>query len=241
MTFSFSKKRAAAAVLDELPGPWDARIGCDESGKGDYFGPLVTAAVRVDESLARQFAALGVRDSKKNSDAANAALADRIKALAGPERHCLTVVEPAEYNVLHARTGNLNKMLAWAHVETLGRLLEHGDCPLAVVDKFGADHFVEEALAAYGRRLGRRPDLALRQIVRGERDLAVAAASILARAGFVGGLKAISVSLGYELRKGASAEVDALAARIWREQGRETLASAAKMHFANTKKAQARL
>ena len=40
-------------------------IGTDESGKGDFFGPLVIAGVLVDEKNAQHFLNLGIKDSKK--------------------------------------------------------------------------------------------------------------------------------------------------------------------------------
>ncbi len=43
-------------------------IGVDESGKGDFFGPLVIAALLAPDDRIPELTALGVRDSKKLTD-----------------------------------------------------------------------------------------------------------------------------------------------------------------------------
>jgi len=206
------------------PTVTEARIGTDESGKGDYFGPLVVAAVcvrgRDDE---KTLAAMGVRDSKTLADGKVAALAERI-------RHDFTAavvaIGPARYNDLYARIGNLNRLLAWGHARALEDLLTA--CPtveFAVTDKFGDESYVERALMERGRRI------TLIQKVRGEEDLAVAAASIVARAGFLERLARLAVRAGMPLPKGAGAPVEAAARSFARERGLEALHEVAKVHF----------
>src|SRR5437762_14381204 len=59
------------------PEMFEPHFGVDESGKGDFFGPLVIAGVYVDRGIARRLIDAGVQDSKRiGSDARIRALAD---------------------------------------------------------------------------------------------------------------------------------------------------------------------
>ena len=215
----------------DLPrdAPW---CGVDESGKGDYFGPLVSAAVTVTPAVAAELAALGVQDSKKLSDPRVRRLAPEIRRRAAWAR---TEVAPPRYNTFYAelrREGKrLNQMLAWAHVRSIAAVIARGPAPAyAIVDQF-ADARVVERAAETGAR-----DLRIVQFPKAEADVAVAAASILAREAFLDWLAAAGERVGVTLPKGASPQVVAAARQIVAEGGEETLASVAKLHFATTER-----
>lgn len=217
-------------AVEEKPEQFEPHAGIDESGKGDYFGPLVIACAYTDEASAKALLAAGVADSKTiKNDKRIAVLADIIRReCAG--RYSVVALGPETYNRLYASFGNLNRLLAWGHARALENLLEMvPDCPRALADQFAASE--STVLRALGER-GRR--LRLEQQHRAEADVAVAAASILARAEFVRRLALLGESLGVVLPKGASAAVLACAKDIAVKGGRDALAKVAKMHFKTT-------
>jgi ribonuclease HIII len=175
--------------------PIHTRIGIDESGKGDYFGPLVIAAVYVDVQTEAELKALGVRDSKRLKDEQMRSMAEAIKHLC---QHAVVAISPKRYNELYSTIRHLNRMLAWGHARALENLLEQVDCPVAIADQFGDASFLRNALLQKGRHIQ------LQQRPRAEDDLAVAAASILARVEFVQRLESLGHQIGHSLPKGAS-------------------------------------
>jgi ribonuclease HIII len=209
-----------------FPAP-GGRIGTDESGKGDYFGPLVIAAFHLPEGQDGVLLELGVRDSKKLSDNR---CRDISEALRAGYKHAIIVIGPEKYNELHARMRNLNKMLAWGHARAIENVLAAVPCGRAVTDQFGDERLVREALLAQGRTIE------LIQRPRGEEDPAVAAASILARAEFLRRLQALGREWGMDLPKGAGPPVEAAAVRFVRTHGRDALTRAAKTHFKTTER-----
>ncbi len=203
-----------------------AKIGCDESGKGDYFGPLVIAAAYVDAQNETRLHSLGVRDSKMLTDARMMTMAEEIKKLCP---HMVVPIEPQRYNELYAKTGNLNRLLAWGHAWTLEQLLEKAPCQLAIIDQFGDPSYILNALREKGRQI------TIEQRTHAEEDIAVAAASILARARFVQILEQLSKTAGETLPKGASdPAIVAVGHRIAARLGKERLAEFAKLHFKTT-------
>jgi ribonuclease HIII len=207
-----------------------AHAGIDESGKGDYFGPLVIAAAYVTEKTEPILRKMGVRDSKTiSSDAAIRSLAERIRRTVDGA-FALVIVGPTAYNRMYANIGNLNRLLAWGHARALENLLEKApECRAAISDKFGNESLIERALLEKGRTVK------LTQIVKGERDLAVAAASILARDGFVRKIDALGKEIGIVLPKGAGPEVLRVGREIVRSRGSDALGPVAKLHFKTTK------
>jgi len=214
------------------------RIGVDESGKGDFFGPLCIAGVYVNESVIKAWADLGVRDSKNiSSDTKISDLAEKIRKTPG----CVTTVVPIgneAYNRLYAKMKSVNAMLAWGHARVIENLLgqRHRMNPVpvkAISDQFAASKSViEKALMAQGK------ELQLVQRHKAEEDIAVAAASILARDEFVKGLAKLEKQFEVELPKGASAAVDAAAKKFVEERGAENLGQISKMHFRTALRAQ---
>ncbi len=203
------------------------RIGTDESGKGDYFGPLVVAGVYIDETDEGYIRGLGVKDSKKLSD-------NRVKELAKAIKkefiYSVVTIYPPRYNELWRKFKNLNKILAWGHARVIENILHKVSCSKAIADKFGNEKFIKEALMKKGKKIH------LEQREKGEEDLAVACASILARAGYLEGLEKISRTYKINLPKGSSQEVVNFAKKIFSENPSIPLTELAKEHFKITKK-----
>ena len=170
-------------------------IGTDESGKGDYFGPLVTAGVFLPEGQDEVLREFGVRDSKRISDGRIREIA---KVIVRGYKHSIVAIGPEKYNELYQKLRNLNKILAWAHSRVIENILEEVPCPLVITDQFGDKLFVMNALMERGR------NVELVQKTSAEEDLAVAAASILARNEFLKRLFLLSQDIGVDLPKGSS-------------------------------------
>ncbi|MDY0231839.1 MAG: ribonuclease HIII [Candidatus Saccharicenans sp.] len=207
--------------------PEAGHIGTDESGKGDFFGPLVVAGFFMPEGQEEVLKELGIRDSKKLSD-------NRVLELASTLRKAYTcsvvAIGPERYNELYNNLRNLNRILAWGHARAIENILEKVNCKTALTDQFGDEHFVRQALLKKGRNIN------LVQKTRAEEDLAVAAASILARAKFLLKLKDMSEEYGIELPKGASPMVEEVGVKLVKQYGPEILDRVAKKHFKTTQK-----
>jgi ribonuclease HIII len=210
------------------PEFFEPHIGVDESGKGDFFGPLVIAGAYIDTDVARQLNELGVMDSKRiSSDAKIAKIAASLRKLRGLAFEVIQI-NPTRYNELYSKFGNLNRLLAWGHAKVIENLLERvPDCPRAVSDQFANPAVLRRALQEKAQ------SIELVQRTKAESDPAVAAASILARDAFVQWMKKTGLEQGFEdgLPKGASAAVKKAAARIAGTGGSQGLAQVAKMHF----------
>ncbi len=220
-------KSAGSTVEPVLPDAacW---VGSDESGKGDYFGPLVVAAVALTAQNWRVLVELGVQDSKNLTDARATALAGEIRA-AFP--HEVVVILPRRYNELWTKFGNVNRLLAWAHARAIENVIERApEATAAVADQFGDESLIRDALFKRGRAVR------LVQMARAERDPAVAAASILARAEFLRRLDQLGRGAGVRLPKGASAAVEAVARTLVAARGPGVLDEVAKKHFKTTQR-----
>jgi ribonuclease HIII len=216
------KKQKSEGIVGSGP-----RIGTDESGKGDYFGPLVIAGVYVDEKTESKLVELGVKDSKKISDPVILKLEEQIKALCP---YSVVFIGPERYNTLYQKIKNLNRLLAWGHARVIENLLQKVDCHKAITDQFGDESLVKNSLMDLGKAIE------LEQRPRAEADPAVAAASIIARAEFVRRLEMLSEEAGEKLPKGAGSVVDQVARRIYQQKGIDGLTKIAKTHFATTAK-----
>lgn len=228
---------AVPVVEEALPEDIVAtRLGSDEVGKGDYFGPLIIVAAYVDPVHLPEMRQLGVTDSKKLGD-------DRIRRLAGMLSefidHVVLTLEPEAYNARYAVVRNVNRLLAEMHAKALSELLQRHPSEGVVVDRFGDERDMLDAFADLGiRTRGPRYPNALRvhQVVQGERHPAVAAASIIARARFLAGLQQCVEACASDLPKGAGEVVDNAARRVVAIGGRELLGKVAKLHFRNTQR-----
>jgi ribonuclease HIII len=214
------------------------RFGIDESGKGDFFGPLCVAGVYVNESVVKAWLNSGIRDSKNiSSDKRISELAKTIRETPG----CVTTVVPIgneAYNRLYASMRSVNKLLAWGHARVIENLMgqRHRMDPLpvrAISDQFASS---KETVSGALMTLGREIELLQRH--RAEEDLAVAAASILARDEFVTRLTRLEKQFTMKLPKGASAAVDTAAKEFVANHGAANLPRVAKMHFRTAYRAQ---
>src|SRR4030095_11431378 len=208
------------------PEMFQPHFGVDESGKGDFFGPLVIAGVYVDRGIARKLLDAGVVDSKRiGSDARIRALADTIR------KSSLDLVEtvligPPKYNELYEKFGNLNKLLGWGHARVIENLLaKKPDCPRALSDQFADASVVEQALLRHGRKIE------IEQRPRAEWDIAAAAASILPGEAFINWLEHKGKEMGLRLDRGVSANVKETAKKLVEASGPDVLRSVAKIHF----------
>ena len=211
------------------PEMFQPHFGIDESGKGDYFGPLVIAGVYTDLESTRALMEAGVMDSKRVSSR------DRIVNLSGIIRRTqgvkvsVILVGPKRYNELYERFANLNELLAWGHAKVIKELSELvPGCPRALSDQFANPRVLERALAR------QEVNVKLQQRTKGESDVAVAAASILAREAFVRWIEKASETWGLALPLGAGAPVLASGRDFIALHGRERLAEVAKFHFKTT-------
>jgi ribonuclease HIII len=201
-----------------------ARVGCDETGKGDYFGPLVVCAVLLEPGQEEELRKAGVMDSKRLSDERVGRLAP---ALQGRYAYVVELLDPPEYNAAYARARNLNEVLADLHAKAIRRLAYPG-CDV-LVDQFADPGLLERRLQGL--------DIRLRQAPRAEVEMAVAAASVIARAVFLERLAALSSEHGVDLHKGAGEPVDKAVRRFVEIHGAGALPKVAKMHFKNTSRA----
>ncbi len=214
-----------AAPREELSVP---TVGSDESGKGDFLGPLVVAAVLVRPGQEEVLRTLGVRDSKTMSDAE---VAEAAPLMRDGFPSAVVLVPPVRYNELHGKFGrNLNRLLAWAHARAIEDVLERPDAADAsalVVDRFASGDTLRSAL------LPRAGALPLDERPRAEAHPSVAAASVVARGAFLDALRRLGSECGVRLAKGAGPPADAAARRVVARGGRALLATVAKMHFKN--------
>ena len=208
------------------PEMFQPHFGVDESGKGDFFGPLVIAGVYVDRGIARELLDADVVDSERiGSDARIRALADTIR------KSSLNIVEtvligPSKYNELYEKFGNLNKLLGWGHARVIENLLaKKPDCRRALSDQFADARVVEQSLLRHGRKIE------IEQRPRAESDIAVAAASILAREAFINWLERKGREIGLRLERGVSAGVKENAKKLVETNGPGALRGVAKVHF----------
>jgi ribonuclease HIII len=208
------------------PEMFEPHFGIDESGKGDFFGPLVIAGVYVDREIARKFMEAGIQDSKRiGSDKRIRDLADIIRKTPGAVGDTVTV-GPERYNDLYEKFGNLNSLLGWGHARVIENLLERKpDCPRALSDKFADASVIEKALLKHGQAIK------LEQRTKAESDLAVAAASILAREAFIDWLERHGKAMGVKLGRGVSNDVKDAARKIAENGGPTALRKVAKLHF----------
>src|SRR6266480_2627351 len=209
-----------------LPEMFEPHFGVDESGKGDFFGPLVISGVYVDRLIARKLLDAGVVDSKRiGSDARIRALADTIR------KSSLGLVEtvligPAKYNELYEKFDNLNRLLGWGHARVIENLLaKKPTCLRSLSDQFADARVINASLLKHGRKI------AIEQRPRAESDIAVAAASVVAREAFINWLERKSKELDMRLQRGVSPSVKEAAKKLVEMNGPDALREVAKVHF----------
>jgi len=208
------------------PEMFEPHFGVDESGKGDFFGPLVISGVYVDRGIARKLLDAGVQDSKRiGSDARVRTLAQIIRKTAGGLIETV-LIGPERYNELYEKFGNLNSLLGWGHARVIENLLaKKPDCPRALSDQFADARVIKRSLLQHGRKIK------IQQRPKAESDIAVAAASILAREAFIGWLERRGKAIGLVLERGVSASVKETAKKLVEKSGPQSLREVAKIHF----------
>jgi len=211
-----------------MPEMFEPHFGVDESGKGDFFGPLVIAGAYVDKVIARKLLDEGIMDSKRISSAAKIKqLSDVIRGIPGLKWEVISL-KPEKYNELYGKFGNLNRLLAWGHAKVIASLAEKvPSCPSALSDQFARKELLEGMLS----REQAAAHIELTQRTKGESDVAVAAASILAREAFVSWIERASAAGSVDMPLGAGANVIEAAKEMKETHGAEMMAKVAKMHF----------
>lgn len=210
-------------------------IGSDESGTGDYFGPITTCAVYVTEDQIELLKEMGIQDSKTITDQTIELLSKGLAELKIP--YSLMILHNEKYNALQARGWSQGKMKTMLHQAVIERLLDKiGNAPYdgILIDQFCNPPIFTKHLSTEGKKL---TDKTYFMTKAESYSIAVAAGSVIARASFVNEMDRLSEMIGFDLVKGASQKVDQLAAKIIRSKGETALRSVAKMHFANTEKA----
>ena len=203
-----------------------ARIGIDEAGKGDYFGPLCVGGLHVSgEEDIKKLLKMGVKDSKRLGDPTILELSKKIQR---EFKTSVIRIFPKRYNEMYHTFHNLNRMLAWGHASAIENLVEETACKQVIIDQFADEYVVKHAL----RKKALEVDLVQRH--KGEEDPVVAGASILARAAFVEGLSELENKFHLKLPKGASEAVSKAAKQAIDTYGVAILQEIAKMHFKTT-------
>jgi ribonuclease HIII len=233
------KSRAGGPTTTETARPpeTDPHIGTDEAGKGDFFGPMVTGGVYVDARTAQILRTLGVRDSKTVNDRELRGLASNIREVVPEGQRAVLVLAPKRYNELYGQMRsegkNLNTLLAWTHTRVIEDLIKSGLRPSFILsDQFGDKRYIESRLLMDTRLSG----VPVVQVHRAEADVGVAAASILARDGFLRWLDQASKTLGVTLPKGASPQVIETARSLVSRAGADVLKEYAKVSFKTMQK-----
>jgi len=210
---------------------FNPHIGVDEVGKGDYFGPLVVASCFVNEEFFKKVISLGVADSKKFSDRKIMELYGKIKDY--PYKY-ISIVYPLEYNRLILETGNVAILLARQHSFVIEKALldlksKGIECKKVVIDQFSSKKSrVLDELGELGS------SIAFEQYHKGESDIAVACASVFARAIFLQEMEKMSNLYNFEFPKGSSNVIER--ARLFvKQKSQEELKKVAKISFKTTK------
>ena len=217
MDLTYTLKQQGSTTLNLTP-----RIGIDESGKGDFFGPLCVAGVFADADQVQALEKLGVKDSKTLTEKKIEFFAKEIQRLCP---YHIVKINPSRYNELHKHFGNLNTLLAWGHAQTIEHLMKKTGCNTVIIDQFAHESVVLKALRT------KKLVVDLTQRHRAEEDVVVAASSILARWIFVKSLKELGEEMGVLLPKGASALTIRAGKELYRKEGLAGLNKAGKLHF----------
>ncbi|MBL9187411.1 MAG: ribonuclease HIII [Opitutaceae bacterium] len=219
---------AAQLGYDDVLHPdwFEAHAGLDESGKGDFFGPVVAATVIAERGAIEAWRKAGVQDSKKIAEMQIFKLEEIIRNTAGAVvRTCFCGMP--KYNELMSRPGaNLNRLLAWQHAIALEQALAAKRVPWGLLDQFTEQPLVQRELAKRGVK-----DFDLRMRTKAESDPVVAAASVVARAEFQRQMVLLGKKFGAKLQKGAGPQVKVQGAEIIAKFGARALGEFAKLHF----------
>ncbi|MBT6994852.1 MAG: ribonuclease HIII [Candidatus Cloacimonetes bacterium] len=237
-----SPKNPLRSVLQEILGQnvekaenshkWQVWAGTDESGKGDFFGPLVVCGFIVNENVVLELRKLGVKDSKLLKDDEIIKIAQQLY-IRFSKNFEVMILQPVKYNELYEnfrkQGKKLNEMLAWMHSRIILNLKEKHHFEGAVVDKFASDKVLKTAIKGFDK-------INLIHKIKAEEDIAVACASIIARYKFLRTMDELSVKYKLKLPKGASAKVIEMGKKFVAQYGEEKLKNVAKIHFKTREK-----
>ncbi|MEK4386794.1 ribonuclease HIII [Solibacillus sp. FSL W7-1464] len=231
-----STAKIASTKGDTLPDNFASLsvLGSDETGTGDYFGPVTVAAVYVPADKIALVQELGVKDSKQLTDDYMRQIApDLMKVCV----HSILTLRNDKYNAIQARGYSQGKIKALLHNQALKHVLTKiaPETPQYIL----IDQFAERGI--YYNHIKNEKEIVRQNVLFSTKaenlHVAVATASILARYAFLKEMDRLAKVTGFPLQKGASGKVDEMAAKIWLKHGEETLRSLTKWHFANTEKA----
>jgi ribonuclease HIII len=213
------------------PEWFEEHAGLDESGKGDLFGPLVSACVIGGGETIKEWLRIGVRDSKTISTKNQIfTIADKIRETATAVVEVFTL-SVRKYNELYGKFGNnLNRLLAWYHSKSLQNAREKNPVAKALLDQFSTAPLVQ-------RFFVNDCTLNITMRPRAEDDPVVAAASIIARAEYLRAMEKLSESAEEELLRGANSQVEDQAKRLVARVGLDKFGDYAKLHFSTAQKA----
>jgi ribonuclease HIII len=220
---------AAKLGYDEVLHPdwFESHAGLDESGKGDFFGPVIAATVIADKPAIESWIKAGVKDSKKIAELQIIKLDKIIRETRGVVVETCYCHSMTRYNELMAKPGaNLNRLLAWQHATALHAALAKKPVAWGLLDQFTEQPLTQRELAKKGAA-----NFDLRMRTKAEEDPVVAAASVVARAEFVRAMHALSKRFGVKLQKGAGPLVKEQALQIIQKFGARGLGEFAKLHF----------
>lgn len=205
----------------------DEYIGTDETGKGDFFGPLVIAAVFIDKISMRELKKIGVKDSKQLNDNMIRDISKEIRKIILEKNRNVVSINPEKYNRLYESFKNLNKLLAWGHSKTIENIILNNKITTVISDKFGNESLLISELAR------KNINVNLIQTTKAERFVAVAAASILARDRMINWFFKTGNELKLDIPKGAGDVVNITAGKIASNYGTRILPKIVKLHFRN--------
>lgn len=217
--------------IDSNMNGFQSHIGVDEVGKGDYFGPLVVVGCFADIEFARKGKLLGFADSKKFTDGKITKLFESVKDY---PYYYSSIVYPKEYNKLAKEYGNVSILLAKQHSLVIEKGLKDLqtkgiECNHVVIDQFSSSkNRVLDELGQLGRSIN------LEQFHRGESDIAVAIASVIARGIFLEEWEKMSKKYNFKFPKGSS-NVLGSAREFVGNFGTSELENVAKTGFKTTK------
>jgi ribonuclease HIII len=211
---------------------WKQWIGSDESGKGDFFGPLVICSFFCRNDMVENLRKWGVRDSKLLNDAAIAKTAKQILQKYGTHAKVI-ILKPEKYNALYAefrKTGKkLNEMMTWMHGTAIADLLKLYPCDGVLIDQFQKSNNLS-------KQIKKNYNITVLERTQAESDIAVAAASIIARYHFLETMTALRRKYGIDFPKGASHGVIDTAREFVARFGKDRLVEVAKVHFVTYQK-----
>ena len=231
-----AKTKSSAAKGDVLPENFATLsvIGSDETGTGDFFGPITVAACFVSRDKIELVRELGVKDSKQLTDVYMQQIAEDLKQVVP---HCVLTLDNDKYNEIQKKGWSQGKIKAVLHNQAIQQVLEQMQPELP--EYILIDQFAERRI--YYNHLKNEATIIRDKVLFSTKaenlHVSVATASILARVAFLEEMDRLSAKAGVTLPKGAGPKVDQIACQIIRKKGEPFLHSITKVHFANTQKA----